>query len=81
MLQCMIELDLRGLKCPLPVLHTRKALRRIAAGETIILLCTDPLAAIDIPHLVRSDGHRLDHQSEADGVTTFRITKQTAAPA
>jgi tRNA 2-thiouridine synthesizing protein A len=49
-------LDLRGLKCPLPVLHTRKTLRRLPRGAALEVLCTDPLAGIDVPNLVRESG-------------------------
>ncbi len=41
--------DLRGLNCPLPALRTLKALRAIAPGATLIVECTDPMAAIDVP--------------------------------
>lgn len=52
--------DLRGLKCPLPALRTRKALRSLAAGTVIEVLTTDPLAVIDITHLCFEDGHVLE---------------------
>ncbi|RVU13254.1 sulfurtransferase TusA family protein [Methylobacterium oryzihabitans] len=70
-----MDLDLRGLKCPLPVLRTRKALRAIEPGGALVVHCTDPLAAIDIPHLLRETGDRLDGTSERDGVLTFRISR------
>ena len=70
-----IELDLRGLKCPLPVLRTRKALRRLAAGQALRVRCTDPLAAIDIPHLAREDGHALVSAEQNGGVSCFVLVK------
>ena len=63
----LIELDLSGLKCPLPALRTRKALTALPSGARIRVICTDPLAGIDIPHLVREEGDRLEAQ-EHDGV-------------
>jgi tRNA 2-thiouridine synthesizing protein A len=54
-----MELDLRGLKCPLPVLRARKALAALAPGGELTLLATDPMAAIDIPHMCNQDGHTL----------------------
>ena len=69
-------LDLRGLKCPMPVLRTRRALRRLATGQALRVLCTDPLAVIDIPNLAREDGHRLVAAAQADGVASFVIVKQ-----
>jgi tRNA 2-thiouridine synthesizing protein A len=67
--------DLRGLKCPLPVLRTRKALAAMQAGDILIVACTDPLAAIDIPVLVGQTGDVLEEQLGAAGVMTFRIRK------
>ena len=52
-------LDLTGLKCPLPVLHTRKALKKLRDGERLEVHCTDPMTVIDIPTLVNETGHRL----------------------
>lgn len=51
--------DLRGLKCPLPVLKTRKKLASLPIGAELCVETTDALAAIDIPHACREDGQRL----------------------
>lgn len=51
--------DLRGLKCPLPVLKTRRRLKSMASGEHLAVETTDPLAAIDIPHFCVTEGHEL----------------------
>ncbi len=67
--------DLRGLKCPLPVLRTRKALAGSAAGDILIVACTDPLAGIDIPNLLRETGDMLEETRREARVTTFRIRK------
>jgi tRNA 2-thiouridine synthesizing protein A len=74
-----LKLDLTGLKCPLPALRTRKALRTLAPGAQIDVVCTDPMAAIDIPHMVRETGDilvesvRQDTQLHAH--LLFRIRK------
>jgi molybdopterin-guanine dinucleotide biosynthesis protein A len=54
-----LTLDLKGLKCPLPALRTAKALARLKSGAEMMVVCTDPMAQIDIPHLVQSEGHTL----------------------
>ena len=69
------HLNLRGLKCPLPALKTRKALRGLATGDVLVVECTDPLATIDIPNVARETGDALETQTEDDGVLTFRIRK------
>ena len=66
-------IDLRGLKCPLPALRTKKVLKGMAAGEVIVVECTDPLAAIDIPNLLNQTGDVLEGTERAGDVLTFRI--------
>ncbi len=68
-------IDLRGLKCPLPALRTRKLLQRMAAGEVIVVECTDPLAAIDIPNLLNQTGDVLEETVNGADLLTFRIRK------
>ena len=67
------RLDLKGLKCPLPVLRTRKALRRLRPGDLLIVECTDPLAPLDIAHLARKMGRAIEHSSQRGGVHVFHI--------
>ena len=69
-------LDLRGLKCPLPALRTRKALAAMRPGDLLIVECTDPLAGIDIPNLVNQNGDALEDMRTETKATTFRITKR-----
>ena len=66
---------MRGLKCPLPALKTRKLLARMKAGEVLVIECTDPLTTIDIPNLLRETGDRLEHSGKKGKVLTFRIVK------
>jgi tRNA 2-thiouridine synthesizing protein A len=71
----MTELDLSGLKCPLPVLRTRKALLSMAPGETLHVICTDPLACIDVPNLIRETGDVLEEQKQDTAKISFLIRK------
>lgn len=68
-------LDCRGLLCPLPVLKARKMLAGMAAGRTLLVEATDPMAAIDIPHLVREGGHLLlsQQREETSGRPVLRF--------
>lgn len=72
----MDRLDLRGLKCPLPALKTKTALARMTAGSVVEIACTDPMAAIDIPHLVAEGGDTLEASGRDGDVLTFRIRKR-----
>ena len=72
-------LNLRGLKCPLPALRTRKALTKLAPGDLLVVECTDPLSEIDIPNLTRETGDALEATEKSDSVIAFRIRKQAGA--
>ena len=72
-------LDAIGLNCPMPVLLARKALAKLAPGERLTVIATDPLAALDIPNLVREDGHVLLSQRRDGDRFIFEIAK--GAPA
>jgi len=71
----MVELDLSGLKCPLPVLRTRKALLAMNPGDRLRVTCTDPLAGIDVPNLIRELGDILLEQGQDGTSMTFVIAK------
>jgi tRNA 2-thiouridine synthesizing protein A len=75
------SLDLSGLKCPLPALKTRRALKSLAPGDRLEVRCTDPLAAIDIPHLVASTGDWLQAIERGERHIVFRIEKSAPTPA
>ncbi len=68
-------LDLKGLKCPLPVLKTRKALSRIDSGTRLVVLTTDPMAFLDIPHFCNEDGHTLEAAEKTGENGRFVIVK------
>jgi len=69
-------MNLRGLKCPLPALRVRKVMLSMKSGDLIVAECTDPLTAIDIPHLLRQTGDTLEGKIEDGGVLTFHIRKK-----
>ena len=69
-------IDLRGLKCPLPALRTRKALAAMRPDDVLVVACTDPLAGVDIPNLVRQTGDTLEATHKEAKTMTFRIRKR-----
>jgi TusA-related sulfurtransferase len=68
-------LDLKGLKCPMPALKTARLLAQVESGSEIEVICTDPMSEIDIPHLVRSEGHALISQNRQADHFIFLIRK------
>jgi tRNA 2-thiouridine synthesizing protein A len=71
-------LDLIGLNCPLPALKTRKALGALQPGDHLEVHCSDPLAAIDIPNLIRESGDRIASIEQGARAIVFLIEKANA---
>ena len=71
-----ISYDLRGLKCPLPVLRTRRKLSSLPSGALVRVETTDPLAGIDIPHFCNEDGHTLLETEKTETGHRFLIRKR-----
>jgi tRNA 2-thiouridine synthesizing protein A len=72
------KLDLAGLKCPLPALKTRKALKSLTPGDRLEVHCTDPLSVIDIPNLIRETGDKVEFTEQAERRIVFLIEKADA---
>ena len=70
-----IVIDVRGLKCPLPVLKTDRRMRDYPAGARFVVLSTDPMAAIDVPHFCTENGHRLLASGKEGDALRFEIEK------
>jgi tRNA 2-thiouridine synthesizing protein A len=71
------KLDLTGLKCPLPALKTRKALKGLKPGDRLEVHCTDPLAVIDIPALILETGDTVQITEQGERRVVFLIEKTT----
>jgi tRNA 2-thiouridine synthesizing protein A len=69
------KLDLAGLKCPLPALKTRKALKALSPGDLLEVHCTDPLSAIDIPALIQETGDKVEITERNERRIVFLIEK------
>jgi len=67
--------DLKGLKCPLPVLKTRRRLATMDRGAELRIETTDPLAVIDIPHFCKENGHELLISEKIESGHRFLIRK------
>jgi tRNA 2-thiouridine synthesizing protein A len=67
--------DLRGLKCPLPVMRATARLAAMAPGARLVLETTDPLAVIDIPAFCSDAGHRLLESRSVAGGHEFLVQR------
>ncbi len=75
MLEFDQELDACGLSCPLPILRTRKALQKMAIGEVLHIIATDPGTVIDIQAFSHQNGHELLESREEDGTYYYLLRK------
>ncbi|MFC3301285.1 sulfurtransferase TusA family protein [Parvularcula lutaonensis] len=67
-------LDLRGLRCPIPVIKLEAAMRKLSPGQQIRVAADDPLAKIDLPHAAQEAGMACEPlPSEHPGSFEFRI--------
>ena len=74
-------LDVKDLKCPLPVLRANRSLRTMAPGERLRVLATDRAAVSDFQAYCRETGHALLAWSEEAGVFSFLIRRRATDPA
>lgn len=70
--------DARGHRCPTPSLKLQKAMREAAPGTQITLLATDPMARIDVPHLMVEFGGEIVSIDQTDGVLTIVVVTPDA---
>ncbi len=70
-----IQLDLRGLKCPLNWAHAKVRLEAMRRGETIELTIDDPRGARDIPRAAEAEGYAVGEVRLLDGLWRLRIEK------
>jgi len=68
-------LDAKGLKCPLPVLRARRAMKDVPDGELLEVWATDPGAVKDFAHFCEATGHQLVESSQDGDVYRFLIRK------
>jgi len=69
------ELDACGLSCPLPILRAKKALTRMASGEVLRVIATDPGSVKDFEAFSRQTGNELLESTEDGGTFRYRLKK------
>jgi tRNA 2-thiouridine synthesizing protein A len=52
-----VQLDCRGLRCPLPVIRLANAIEDVEVGRCVAVLADDPAARPDVPAWCRMRGH------------------------
>ena len=57
-----IEVDARGLNCPLPILKAKKALNSMQSGQTVRVVATDAGSVRDFQAFAKQTGNELIDQ-------------------
>ena len=69
------ELDARGLRCPLPLLKAKQALRDLSVGQVLRVLATDAGSVRDFQAYAQLSGQQLLAYAEQDAVYCYLVKK------
>ena len=72
----MHTLDLSGIKCPMPVLKTKKFLAQIESGEKVEIITTDPDSLKDLQDFFHKTGNHLKSQTQLSNKIITVITRR-----
>jgi tRNA 2-thiouridine synthesizing protein A len=75
-MQFDMDLDARGLNCPLPILRTKKALGALQSGQVLRVVATDPGSVKDFAAFCKQTGNELLSQSDENKEFTFFMKKK-----
>lgn len=70
-------LDVKGLKCPMPMLKTKKALAKMEPGQTLLVLATDPHAVRDLSQFADQTGNKMLSSCENDGIYEILMQRKS----
>jgi tRNA 2-thiouridine synthesizing protein A len=72
-----IVVDTRGLFCPMPIIKTSEAVRKIDPGSLVEVISDDPAIESDMPAWCGSQGHVIRSTVEDEGgVFRFLVQKR-----
>ncbi len=71
-----LQLDARGLNCPMPIVKTAQAIKGLTSGQTLEVVATDPGSVKDFEAWSKTTGNLLVEQSADGGVFRFVLRKK-----
>ena len=72
----VVEVDARGLACPMPLLKAKRALNNMHVGQRLRVLATDQGSVRDFRVFAEQSGHLLLDSDETGGVYSYLMEKQ-----
>jgi len=73
------SLDVKGQLCPIPVIRTQNKVKKLAAGDILEVVCTDPGVQHDIPAWCRINGHEILNSETNDSgeiIITLKVSQE-----
>ncbi|PWW81157.1 MULTISPECIES: sulfurtransferase TusA family protein [Prosthecochloris] len=71
-----MELDCKGMNCPLPILKTKKAVDSLQSGDVLKMMATDPGSVNDMASWSKRTGNEVIEHVEEGDIHTFYIKKK-----
>lgn len=69
-----VDLDCRGLRCPLPVIELAKAAAALSPGDEVAVASTDAAARVDVPAWCRMrEQEYAGEETAEDGTPVFVV--------
>ena len=76
--QAVTELDVKGLKCPMPLLKAKKALNELDPGALLKVTATDPGSERDFETFSAQSGHALLEFERREDEFIYLLRKKDA---
>lgn len=70
-----LQLDAKGLSCPMPIVRTKKAMDQLESGQVLEVTVTDKGALADIPAWANASGNKIVEQQENEDEYVFILQK------
>lgn len=68
-------LDVKGMKCPMPVIKAKKAIEELKVGQVLEVVATDPGSMADFQAWTKNTGHELIAAEVKEGFYRYKIKK------
>ena len=70
-----VDLDCRGLACPMPIVRLSRAMKELGIGDTLVVTANDPSFKADVEAWARRMGQEIASFQDIDGVQTAELRK------
>ncbi|MEJ5185634.1 MAG: sulfurtransferase TusA family protein [Candidatus Geothermincolales bacterium] len=71
----MDRLDLRGLSCPLPVVNTKRELKKLARGESLEVVVDTGTSRDNVTRMATKEGCEVEVRETEEGHFVLTITR------